>query len=226
MAKCVQNAVSNAASSATSDLPTLPVFLFLASVRLPAPILRMLHQFCLWKSTKPHPFSALSLRRPVAHKGIDLLLSVLETPQKYGFTIDLLGGVEKEALRHRFGHHSWCHFKGHVSQESVSNRGAPGIASLLARPFECRSIKAYLTATPSRNTPSLFLSCRALSRLGYFGRELAQSPHCFGLQPVMQRLTRKTQGLGHRGDRLPSKDKPHRLRLNSSVYRARTIPVI
>jgi glycosyltransferase involved in cell wall biosynthesis len=56
-------------------------------------------------------------------KGIDLLLSVLENlAQKYRFTIDLLGdGAQAEGLRVRFGHHDWCHFKGHVSQEEVAN---------------------------------------------------------------------------------------------------------
>jgi glycosyltransferase involved in cell wall biosynthesis len=56
-------------------------------------------------------------------KGIDLLLSVLENlSQRYRFTVDLLGdGAQAKALRVRFGHHDWCHLKGHVSQESVSN---------------------------------------------------------------------------------------------------------
>ncbi len=88
-------------------------------------------------------------------KGIDLLLSVLETlSQKYRFTIDLLGdGVEREALRHRFGHHSWCHFKGHVSQESVSNHMVQSdvlcIPSIWAEPLGNVVVQALVLGLPA-----------------------------------------------------------------------------
>ncbi len=65
--------------------------------------------------------------------------------------------------------------------------------------------------------------CSALTTLPVISRN---PPRYFGLQPVMQRLIQNTQRLGHGGDRLPSTDKRIAFCLNSSVYRARTGPVI
>jgi glycosyltransferase involved in cell wall biosynthesis len=58
-----------------------------------------------------------------AAKGVAVLLRALDVlAHSFEFDLNIVGGgPEEQSLRERFGDRKWCHFNGHVDEETVSN---------------------------------------------------------------------------------------------------------